>query len=175
MLSATSSVLTRSKPHGDEPQVEAASRRHESIEDGIRVHPLGPRPSQNPVAAGRNDDSYPETGALGAFQDGLQELDPSRPAEQLRVYECKCNPETREHERDHASATPATMGHPRDNVSPHSPSRSPNPTELENLHEINGRGILIARFYLDKLKFNKKGNEVTLIKYKSSQRKKNAS
>lgn len=39
------------------------------------------------------------------------------------------------------------------------------PTEQENLHLASGRGIAIMRAFLDEVKFNEKGNRVTLIKY----------
>lgn len=37
--------------------------------------------------------------------------------------------------------------------------------DMESLSRPHGRGILMTRFYFDEVKFNEKGNEVTLIKY----------
>ncbi len=41
----------------------------------------------------------------------------------------------------------------------------PDPTDLENILKVCGRGLLIARRSVDKLKFNRAGNRVTLITY----------
>ena len=40
----------------------------------------------------------------------------------------------------------------------------PNPTNPENLMKEHGRGLLLARCFVDEVHFNEKGNEVTLIK-----------
>lgn len=40
----------------------------------------------------------------------------------------------------------------------------PDPTDPENLFNPNGRGILLARTFLDEVIFHGKGNEVTLVK-----------
>ncbi len=37
--------------------------------------------------------------------------------------------------------------------------------DMESLSRPHGRGILMTRFYFDEVKFNEKGNEVTLVKY----------
>ncbi len=44
------------------------------------------------------------------------------------------------------------------------PSAVPDPTDDENLEVAHGRGIVLMRAYVDELRFNEKGNEVTLIK-----------
>lgn len=43
-------------------------------------------------------------------------------------------------------------------------SRLPDPTDSEHLLKLHGRGIFITRMYFTEIKYNKKGNEVTLIK-----------
>ena len=43
-------------------------------------------------------------------------------------------------------------------------SRLPDPTNPENLLKPNGRGIMLMGTFLDEVKFNDRGNEVTLIK-----------
>lgn len=40
----------------------------------------------------------------------------------------------------------------------------PDPTDPENLLRVGGRGILLMRTFMDEVRFNEKGNEVTLIK-----------
>jgi anti-sigma regulatory factor (Ser/Thr protein kinase) len=40
----------------------------------------------------------------------------------------------------------------------------PDPTVLENLEKPSGRGLLIMRAFLDEVRYNAQGNEVTLIK-----------
>lgn len=41
------------------------------------------------------------------------------------------------------------------------------PISVENLSVPSGRGIYLTRQYFDELKFNDKGNEITMIKYKN--------
>ena len=43
------------------------------------------------------------------------------------------------------------------------PSEVPDPTKPENIEALNGRGIFLMSRLADELKFNKKGNKVTLI------------
>ena len=44
------------------------------------------------------------------------------------------------------------------------PSKLPDPTDPENLGRVGGRGLLLIRTFMDEVKFNDKGNEITLIK-----------
>jgi len=44
-------------------------------------------------------------------------------------------------------------------------SKIPDPTQPENIYNYHGRGIFITRSFMDEVKFSKKGNEITLIKY----------
>jgi CheY-like chemotaxis protein/anti-sigma regulatory factor (Ser/Thr protein kinase) len=44
------------------------------------------------------------------------------------------------------------------------PNTLPDPTDLENLCRIGGRGLLLIRTIMDDVHFNEKGNEITLIK-----------
>ncbi len=44
------------------------------------------------------------------------------------------------------------------------PEGVPDPTEPERIALPNGRGIMLMKAYLDELRFNRCGNEVTLIK-----------
>ena len=41
----------------------------------------------------------------------------------------------------------------------------PDPTDPENLLNCHGRGILMTTIYMDEVRYNEKGNEVTLVKY----------
>ncbi len=43
------------------------------------------------------------------------------------------------------------------------PSEVPDPTSPENIEALNGRGIFLMSKLADDIKFNKKGNKVTLI------------
>lgn len=47
------------------------------------------------------------------------------------------------------------------------PATVPDPTVDENLEKPCGRGIMLMRAYMDTVKFNKRGNEVCLVKSKS--------
>ncbi len=45
------------------------------------------------------------------------------------------------------------------------PQHVPDPTLDENLIATSGRGIALIRAYMDEVRFNEKGNEITMIKY----------
>ena len=47
-------------------------------------------------------------------------------------------------------------------------TKLPDPTDTEHLLKLHGRGIFITRMYFSEIKYNQKGNEVTLIKRLSS-------
>lgn len=42
------------------------------------------------------------------------------------------------------------------------PAEVPDPTESENLEKVNGRGVFLMSRLADEIKFNKKGNSVTM-------------
>ena len=42
------------------------------------------------------------------------------------------------------------------------PEKVPDPTTPENIEELNGRGIYLMSHLADKIKYNKKGNSVTM-------------
>jgi anti-sigma regulatory factor (Ser/Thr protein kinase) len=44
------------------------------------------------------------------------------------------------------------------------PSGLPDPTDPENLEKCSGRGILLMRTFMDEVRFNDRGNAVTLVK-----------
>jgi len=44
------------------------------------------------------------------------------------------------------------------------PTSLPDPTDFANLDLPSGRGLLLMRTFLDEVRFNEKGNEVTLVK-----------
>lgn len=47
------------------------------------------------------------------------------------------------------------------------PNQVPDPTEEENLEIPSGRGLMLMRCYMTSLKFNAKGNSVTMEKVRS--------
>ncbi|MCH5377151.1 MAG: ATP-binding protein, partial [Planctomycetes bacterium] len=47
------------------------------------------------------------------------------------------------------------------------PRGLPDPTDPENIGKISGRGLLLIRTFMDDVKFNETGNQITLIKRKS--------
>ena len=47
------------------------------------------------------------------------------------------------------------------------PRSLPDPTDPANLERVSGRGLLLMRTFMDDVKFNATGNEVTMIKYNS--------
>ncbi len=46
------------------------------------------------------------------------------------------------------------------------PSRLPDPTDPANLEKVSGRGLLLIRTFMDQVKHNNSGNEITMIKYR---------
>jgi CheY-like chemotaxis protein len=44
------------------------------------------------------------------------------------------------------------------------PASLPDPTDPENLENASGRGLLLMRTFMDSVEYNKRGNEVTMIK-----------
>ena len=44
-----------------------------------------------------------------------------------------------------------------------SPEKVPDPTLPENIERLNGRGVFLMKRLADEIKFNKKGNSVTLV------------
>ena len=50
------------------------------------------------------------------------------------------------------------------------PSEVPDPTLAENLERSSGRGILLMRSFMNMVRFNERGNRVTLCKFSSARR-----
>lgn len=46
------------------------------------------------------------------------------------------------------------------------PKSLPDPTDPENIGKISGRGLLLIRTFMDDIRFNDTGNEITLVKRK---------
>jgi CheY-like chemotaxis protein len=44
------------------------------------------------------------------------------------------------------------------------PSKLPDPTDPANLERVSGRGLLLMRTFMDEVRFNATGNEVTMVK-----------
>jgi anti-sigma regulatory factor (Ser/Thr protein kinase) len=47
-------------------------------------------------------------------------------------------------------------------------SALPDPTDAENMRKATGRGLFLIRTFLDEVKFNEAGNEITLMKRKKA-------
>ncbi len=47
------------------------------------------------------------------------------------------------------------------------PSSLPDPTDPENVGRVNGRGMFLIRTFMDEVRFNDEGNEITMIKRKT--------
>jgi CheY-like chemotaxis protein/anti-sigma regulatory factor (Ser/Thr protein kinase) len=45
-------------------------------------------------------------------------------------------------------------------------SQVPNPQTPENLEKENGRGLMLIQWFMDEVRFNDKGNEITMIKWR---------
>lgn len=51
-----------------------------------------------------------------------------------------------------------------------SPEDVPDPTDPENLAKPHGRGLLLMRSFMDEVRYNDIGNEVTMVKYRTKSR-----
>lgn len=49
------------------------------------------------------------------------------------------------------------------------PSEVPDPTDLENLGKPSGRGIMLIRCFMDEVRYNETGNEITMIKHRPTE------
>ena len=47
----------------------------------------------------------------------------------------------------------------------------PDPTDPANLDKLSGRGLLLIQTFMDEIRFNDQGNEITLIKRRSDRRR----
>jgi anti-sigma regulatory factor (Ser/Thr protein kinase) len=56
----------------------------------------------------------------------------------------------------------------RDDGPGFNPKNLPDPTDPENLLKVSGRGILLMRTFMDEVRFNDRGNEVTMVKRRSA-------
>jgi len=52
----------------------------------------------------------------------------------------------------------------RDEGPGYDPSSLPDPTDPANLEKVSGRGLLLIRTFMDEVRHNAKGNEITMIK-----------
>jgi anti-sigma regulatory factor (Ser/Thr protein kinase) len=44
----------------------------------------------------------------------------------------------------------------------------PDPLEPENVAKVNGRGLFLIRTFMDDVRFNDSGNEITMIKQRTA-------
>jgi hypothetical protein len=51
-------------------------------------------------------------------------------------------------------------------------SKLPDPTDPANIGRIGGRGLLLIRTFMDEVRFNDKGNEITLVKRRDTKKRK---
>jgi anti-sigma regulatory factor (Ser/Thr protein kinase) len=49
------------------------------------------------------------------------------------------------------------------------PLQIPNPIDAENLDKPSGRGLLLIRTFMDEVRHNGQGNEITMIKRRTPQ------
>lgn len=52
----------------------------------------------------------------------------------------------------------------RDSGSGFNPTALPDPTDPENLERLTGRGLLLIRTFMDEVRYNPSGNEITMVK-----------
>jgi len=56
----------------------------------------------------------------------------------------------------------------RDEGAGFDPTRLPDPTDPANLEKVSGRGLLLIRTFMDEVRHNEKGNEISLVKRRRS-------
>ena len=47
------------------------------------------------------------------------------------------------------------------------PTALPDPTDPDNVAQVNGRGLFLIRTFMDEIRFNAVGNELTMVKRRS--------
>jgi CheY-like chemotaxis protein len=66
----------------------------------------------------------------------------------------------------HAQDTPVGSTYRiRDEGPGFDPRKLPDPLDPENLEKVSGRGLLLIRTFMDEVRFNDRGNEITMIKH----------
>lgn len=77
-----------------------------------------------------------------------------------------CNPKySNRHLYVHVRFSPAEATFTiRDDGPGFDPHSLPDPTDLENLDKVSGRGLLLMRSFMDDVSYNARGNEVTMTK-----------
>lgn len=112
-----------------------------------------------------------EEALVNAAEHGNLELDSALRSSDRRAYveladqRRACEPycDRRVYVEAHLSRSEARFV-VRDEGSGFDPGTLPDPRDPENLLKVSGRGVLIMRTFMDDVRFNPDGNEVTLIK-----------
>lgn len=100
------------------------------------------------------------------LDSAIRESDDSEYAK-LRGERWKQNPFKDRHVHVTARLTPEDVTYViRDEGSGFDPTSLPDPRDPENLLKSSGRGIMLIRTFMDDVRFNKTGNEITMIKRK---------
>ncbi len=55
----------------------------------------------------------------------------------------------------------------RDEGNGFDPATLPDPTDPANLGKVSGRGLLLIQTFMDRVEHNAKGNQITMIKYRT--------
>ena len=112
-----------------------------------------------------------EEALLNAFYHGNLEVDSElREVDHKGFYDLarqRCDEEPYSQRRLHVQAqfTPTeSIFTIRDEGPGFDPSILPDPADPENLERPCGRGVMLMRTFMDEVKFNDRGNEVTMIK-----------
>jgi CheY-like chemotaxis protein/anti-sigma regulatory factor (Ser/Thr protein kinase) len=112
-----------------------------------------------------------EEALVNAAEHGNLELDSALRSSDRRAYveladqRRACEPycDRRVYVEAHLSRSEARFV-VRDEGSGFDPGTLPDPRDPENLLKVSGRGVLIMRTFMDDVRFNPDGNEVTLVK-----------
>ena len=111
-----------------------------------------------------------EEALVNAAEHGNLELDSALRASDRRAYVdladqrrgCEPYRDRRVYVEAHLSRSEARFI-VRDEGSGFDPGTLPDPRDPENLLKVSGRGVLIMRTFMDQVRFNPDGNEVTLV------------
>jgi CheY-like chemotaxis protein/anti-sigma regulatory factor (Ser/Thr protein kinase) len=112
-----------------------------------------------------------EEALVNAAEHGNLELDSALRSTDRKAYvdladqrrACEPYRDRRVYVAAHLSRTEARFV-VRDEGSGFDPGTLPDPRDPENLLKVSGRGVLIMRTFMDEVRFNTNGNEVTLVK-----------
>ena len=106
----------------------------------------------------------------GVDHQRVETLELLRPGMKVFIQGCSAEPPTlldALKEAPEASRGIEYVGVPLPGYNRFDPAALPDPTDPENLTRVSGRGVMLIRTFMDEVKFNEVGNEITMRKHRA--------